>query len=125
MPRILELDHVQLAAPPGCVAAARRFFVDLLGLAELERPAELANQEGCWFAVGSRQFHIGVQPLADFHPAKKAHPAFTVEDLDGLAQRLESAGHACKWDLAIPGVRRFFAHDPWGNRLEFIEAPPV
>jgi hypothetical protein len=30
------LDHVQIAAPPGCEPAARHFFGGLLGLSELD-----------------------------------------------------------------------------------------
>jgi hypothetical protein len=53
---IRGLDHVQVAAPAGCEADARRFYGALLE------------------------------------------------------------------DAAIPGVRRCFIHDPWGNRLELVEA---
>jgi len=26
-----------------------------------------------------------------------------------------------EWDESIPGVRRFFTFDPWGNRVELLE----
>jgi catechol 2,3-dioxygenase-like lactoylglutathione lyase family enzyme len=54
------LDHVQIAAPPDCEPAARHFFGDLLGLRELPKPAPLRARGGCWFALGDRQLHIGV-----------------------------------------------------------------
>jgi catechol 2,3-dioxygenase-like lactoylglutathione lyase family enzyme len=116
---ILGLDHVQLAAPHGCEAEARRFYSDLLGLAELPKPPTLAAKGGVWFAVGEQALHIGVeQPFA---PARKAHPALLVRDLDALAQRLARANIAVTWDDALPGYRRFYAADPWGNRIEFLE----
>ncbi len=116
---VIEFDHVQLAAPPGCEAEARRFFGELLGLTELEKPSGLSNRGGCWFQVGARQLHIGVEE--PFQPARKAHPAFRVIEIDRLAAKLEASGVTCKWDYELPTVRRFFADDPWGNRLEFVQ----
>jgi len=120
---ILGVDHVQLAAPPGCEPAARAFFGDLLGLPEIEKPEALRARGGVWFALGGadQQLHVGVE--AGFAPARKAHPAFRVADLDGLRARLVAAGGILvNDDAALPGVRRFFASDPWGNRLEFVAA---
>ena len=117
----VALDHVQLAAPPGCEPAARRFFGDLLGLAEVQKPAALRDRGGVWFSLGEGQLHIGV--TAEFVPASKAHPAFRVEPgrLDALAAQLSAAGAPVRWDEALDGARRFFTADPWGNRLELLE----
>jgi len=118
---VIELDHVQLAAPPGCEAEARRFFGGLLGLEELEQPAPLRSRGGVWFALGrGGQLHVGVEE--PFTPARKAHPAFRVpaEELEELAARLEAAGEHVEWDDSLPGVRRFYTADPWGNRLELL-----
>jgi catechol 2,3-dioxygenase-like lactoylglutathione lyase family enzyme len=107
----VHLDHVQLAAPPGCEAEARRFFGELLGMREVEKPPSLAARGGVWF----EHVHVGVEE--DFRPARKAHPAFVVADLDALAATLGEV----TWDGELPGLRRFYAHDPWGNRLEFLQ----
>jgi catechol 2,3-dioxygenase-like lactoylglutathione lyase family enzyme len=116
------LDHVQLAAPPGCEAEARRFFGELLSLAEVAKPDALRDRGGVWFALGSQQLHVGVE--REFAPARKAHPALTVAagQLDALAVRLATAGFEVRWDDEIPGLRRFYSHDPWGNRIELMEA---
>jgi catechol 2,3-dioxygenase-like lactoylglutathione lyase family enzyme len=116
----IQLDHVQIAAPPGCEAEARRFFGDLIGLNEVEKPAPLRERGGVWFAVGDRQLHIGVE--AEFTAARKAHPAFRLSaaDLEQIAGRLENSGAPVQWDSAIPGQRRFYCQDPWGNRIEFL-----
>jgi catechol 2,3-dioxygenase-like lactoylglutathione lyase family enzyme len=116
---ITGLDHVQVAAPPGCEAEARAFYGGLLGLPELEKPPPLAARGGAWFACGAQQLHVGVQE--DFTPAAKAHPALAVDSarrLDALAERLTLAGSPVRWDDAIPG--RFYTEDPWGNRLELL-----
>jgi catechol 2,3-dioxygenase-like lactoylglutathione lyase family enzyme len=110
---------VQIAAPPGCEREAQRFFGDVLGLTEVSKPEPLAARGGAWFQVGPQQLHIGVEQ--DFMPARKAHPAFVVDDVDEFAARLESAGVDARWDEELPGVRRFYAEDPWGNRLEFLQ----
>jgi catechol 2,3-dioxygenase-like lactoylglutathione lyase family enzyme len=113
------LDHVQIAAPAGCEDEARRFFGALLGLPELEKPEPLASRGGAWFRIGAQELHVGVE--AEFEPARKAHPAFAVDDVEALATRLEAAGVDVRWGGDLPGVRRFYAGDPWGNRLEFLQ----
>lgn len=119
---VVGLDHVQLAAPPGCEDAARRFFGELLGLVEIEKPEALTARGGAWFALGPQQLHVGVSD--PFAPARKAHPALLVApgELDALAERLEDAGAPVTWDDAIPSTRRFYSEDPWGNRIELVEA---
>jgi catechol 2,3-dioxygenase-like lactoylglutathione lyase family enzyme len=119
---IIGIDHVQLAAPPGCEDEARRFFAEVLGLTEIEKPPSLAARGGVWFAAGEQQIHVGVEE--PFAPAQKAHPALRVrpDALDELAARLEAAGANVLWDDALDDVRRFYSADPWGNRIELIAA---
>lgn len=111
-------DHVQVAIPSGSEAGARAFYGSLLGMTEVPKPDALAARGGCWFTSGAAVLHLGVEE--PFHPARKAHPAFLVDDLDALAGVLAAAGHDCvHTDGEIPGVRRFHTNDPFGNRLEF------
>src|SRR4051794_7157691 len=123
---IVGLDHVQVAAPPGCERDARRFYGGVLGLVEVEKPEPLAARGGVWFALGSgsgQQLHVGVSD--DFVPALKAHPGLTVTggSLETLADRLVEAGCDVRWDSSLPGVARFYVDDPWGNRLELVSTP--
>ncbi len=114
---------MQLAAPPGCEAEARRFFGELLGLRELPKPPALAVRGGLWFQCGAQQIHIGIEK--DFRAAKKAHAALRLSDeasLEQLKGRLQAAGVATRDDNEIEDAARFFADDPWGNRLEFVAA---
>lgn len=115
------LDHVQVAAPRGCEAEARRFYGDLLGLTEIVKPAALAARGGVWFALaGSVQLHIGV--AEPFVPAGKAHPALRVDlaRLRELAGALQAAGAPVRPDGELAGYERFYTEDPWGNRLELL-----
>jgi catechol 2,3-dioxygenase-like lactoylglutathione lyase family enzyme len=120
----VQLDHVQIAAPAGCETAARRFFGELVGLREIEKPEPLRARGGAWFALGNRQFHVGVE--ADFEPARKAHVALRLAppELDDLAKRLTDARAPVLWDDTLPGERRFYSEDPWGNRIEFLAKAP-
>ncbi|HLK70198.1 MAG TPA: VOC family protein [Bryobacteraceae bacterium] len=117
----LSLHHIQIAAPAGCEDDARRFYGGVLGLDEIEKPEQLQQQGGCWFRCGGHQIHIGVEP--DFRPARKAHAAFAAVNLETLRTRLLARGFRVTDDSNLPGVRRFYTSDPWGNRIEFIEQP--
>jgi catechol 2,3-dioxygenase-like lactoylglutathione lyase family enzyme len=111
----MRIDHVQLAAPPGCEEDARAFYGGRLGLEEVEKPEPLRGRGGVWFRLADgQQLHVGVEQ--NFAPARKAHPAFAVDDLDALAERLDDV----TWDDALPDAQRFYASDPFGNRLEFV-----
>jgi catechol 2,3-dioxygenase-like lactoylglutathione lyase family enzyme len=113
---VTGIDHVQVAAPPGCEPEARAFYGGLLGLEELAKPEPLAARGGCWFRAGGQELHVGVEE--PFSPARKAHPGLVADDLDALAERLAAEGIAVEWDESIPEARRFHTADPFGNRLE-------
>jgi catechol 2,3-dioxygenase-like lactoylglutathione lyase family enzyme len=118
----LALDHVQVAAPPGREDDARRFYGGVLGLPELEKPPALAA-EGAWFALAAGALNVGMTDA--FAAAAKAHPglrAETLEALEDLAGRLEAEGYPVEWDDRLPGHRRFYTRDPFGNRLELLAA---
>ena len=117
---ILRLDHVQLAIPAGGEQKARAFYADLLGLQEVEKPANLVGRGGCWFALGSVRVHLGV--AADFVAATKAHPAFVVDDLLRLRKRLETAGCHVVEDEPLEGYHRCYVYDPFGNRIEMMQS---
>jgi catechol 2,3-dioxygenase-like lactoylglutathione lyase family enzyme len=105
------IDHVQLAAPPGCEDEARRFYGELLGMQETPKPPLLAKRGGVWFASGAVQVHLGIEQ--DFRPARKAHPALR-------CARLRRAGVEVVESADIPGVQRAHVHDPFGNRIELL-----
>lgn len=115
------LHHVQVACPRGGEGPVRAFYGILLGLTEVAKPPELEKRGGVWFRGAGYELHIGVEE--PFVPARKAHPAFLVDDVDALASRLEAAGHQVTWDPNFPGYRRFHLADPHGNRVELLGVP--
>lgn len=116
---IVALDHVQLAMPAGGEDQARAFYLGLLGLAEVPKPANLAKRGGVWFEAGSLKLHLGVE--AEFRPAKKAHPALKVRNLPALLAAAEAAGYPPVTDEPLPGYDRAYLADPFGNRIEILE----
>lgn len=118
LPPFTTIDHVQLAMPAGQEQNARRFYGELLGMTEIPKPPELAKCGGCWFASGSLQIHLGIDP--DFRPARKAHPALVCSDYEMLVARLRATGIQLTEDHNIPSVRRCHIWDPFGNRIELI-----
>ena len=116
---ITRLDHVQLAMPPGREADARAFYEGVLGIPEVVKPENLRARGGCWFELGAVKVHLGVE--SDFHPARKAHPAFLVDDLPAFTEAMTHAGFAVTTDEPLEGYDRVYVSDPFGNRIELLE----
>ncbi len=116
---MVRLDHVQLAMPANGEAAAAAFYEGVLGIPQVPKPEHLARRGGCWFERGALKVHLGVD--AEFRPAKKAHPAFIVDDVLGLARRATEAGYAVRDDEPLEGYQRVYVDDPFGNRIELME----
>ncbi|MCP1169100.1 VOC family protein [Limimaricola litoreus] len=116
---ILDLHHVQLAMPKGGESRARDFYGEVLGMAEAAKPEALAGRGGVWFETRAIRFHLGVEE--PFAPARKAHPAFRVADLDAMRLRLAARGIEARVDIDLPGLRRLYVDDPFGNRIEICE----
>lgn len=116
---ILALHHLQLAMPKGGEAQARGFYAETLGLTEVEKPEPLRARGGVWFESGSVRLHLGVE--TPFLPAKKAHPAFQVSSLAVAVAALDAAGLPWRPDIDLPGLKRLYTEDPFGNRIELLE----
>lgn len=118
--RILSIDHVQIAMPAGQEEKAIAFYVGLLGFTEIPKPSQLAQRGGAWFQSQDVQLHLGVE--ADFKPARKAHPAFVVTELDALISSIQAAGYETDVSQpALDGYKRAHIFDPFGNRIELME----
>jgi catechol 2,3-dioxygenase-like lactoylglutathione lyase family enzyme len=115
-----RLDHVMVAIPEGGEKVARDFYVSLLGLAELPKPPALAQRGGLWLSTGTLAIHLGVDP--DFNPARKAHIALEYDDLGDVLGRLDrSTISAGPIERELPGYRRCYVSDPFGNRIELMQ----
>lgn len=118
--RALALDHIQLAIPAGAEDRCRPFWQGVLAFTEVEKPAAIRGRGGLWFTRDGIRVHLGVE--TEFAPARKAHPAFRIADLDRVAHALRRIDLEVTWDDILPNTRRLFTADPVGNRIELIEA---
>ena len=100
--------------PEGEEDRARAFYAGKLGLTEVPKPEELAGRGGVWFVGAGIALHLGVE--TPFHPARKAHPAFVVDDLDASWEAFGRPQIS-----SLPGLRRFYIADPFGNRIEIVQ----
>jgi len=115
----MRLHHVQVSCPVGGEEVARAFYAGALGLTEVAKPPVLAARGGVWFREPGLELHVGVE--AGFAPARKAHPAFAVDDVDAVARAVGAAGFPVAWDDDLPGFRRFYTADGAGNRVELLQ----
>ncbi len=120
---IVSLQHVQMIIPAGQADEARRFYGEMLGLREMQRPQSLsdAGRTGAWYRIGDQELHLRFETDPDGEPAlSDGHPALVTSDLDGLRARLGAVGFELEDAISIEGRERFFARDPGGNRIEFL-----
>jgi catechol 2,3-dioxygenase-like lactoylglutathione lyase family enzyme len=126
---IVGLDHVTIQIDDGedALRDALHFYVDILGLEPLDRPAHTDNgRPGAWLRCGPhQQLHIitGAGATAENRVSRR-HPAFRVANLEGLRERLVAAGAEIIAGSRFPDQERFFVRDCFGNRLEFVERIP-
>jgi catechol 2,3-dioxygenase-like lactoylglutathione lyase family enzyme len=118
---ILSLDHVQVAIPAGGEEVARSFYIGILGFTEQQKPAALAGRNSIWLMAGPVNLHLGVEADSDFHAARRAHPAFTVDNLDEIVAECQRQRLPTREDTPVGNFRRTRVFDPFGNRIELME----
>lgn len=119
---ILGIHHIQITIPRGAEEEGRKFYCDFLGLPEIEKPDSLKGRGGFWLQVGDRQVHVGTEDGVQRH-ATKGHLAYQVTDVALWRTRLlQQYGIEALDGVPIPGYDRFEFRDPFGNRVEFIQA---
>lgn len=118
---LLRVHHVQITIPVDAKNEAREFYCKVLGLREIPKPESLQTRGGFWLEIEGFQIHIGTEE--DFDRTKtKAHVAYLVEDLQAWREKLENRGVKILEGISIPNYSRFEFRDPFGNRVEFLEA---
>jgi catechol 2,3-dioxygenase-like lactoylglutathione lyase family enzyme len=120
-PLILRVQHAQITIPKGAETEAREFYCEFLGLEEVPKPESLQGRGGFWMQLGAFQVHVGTEDGFD-RTQTKAHVAYQVENLEGWREKLEERGVKILEGIPIPNYNRFEFRDPFGNRVEFLEA---
>jgi catechol 2,3-dioxygenase-like lactoylglutathione lyase family enzyme len=117
---ILGFHHYYFICPQDGRDTARAFYSGLLEMRESPPAPALDDGELIWFFDGEVALHLRFS--CNTEPAQpRRHLAMRVADAATLRRRLESAGHATEDAVELPGQRRFYARDPFGNRIEFVE----
>ncbi|AJD92923.1 glyoxalase [Jeotgalibacillus malaysiensis] len=117
---VVGLHHAQITIPKGLEDQGKRFYCDILGFTEKEKPESLQGRGGFWLAAGDAEVHVGTEEGFD-RTTTKAHLAYEVTDLGKWKQKLEKEGIEILEGIPIPGFDRFEFRDPFGNRIEMIQ----
>lgn len=120
------IDHITLVVKDLDVAS--RFYRDVLGMREVERPA--FGFPGAWFQAGSTQIHMniageeagepGIRVVGAKNAPRAFHFAFEVDDCDAAAEVLDGSGQEIE---VAPrnrpdGARQMYLRDPDGHLVE-------
>ncbi len=114
-----RLNHIQICIPKNKEEAAKKFYCELLGLEEIEKPSDLKKNGGFWLKIADIELHIGTEDLVN---KSKRHPAFEVTKLNSIKTKLISNGIRIKEDKPLPLFNRFSFYDPFDNRIELLES---
>lgn len=127
------LDHASVAVTD--LDRSRRFYRDVLGLTEVERPAYPVA--GAWFQVaGGGMVHLSVVEHPIDNPdgpidSRERHFALRVDDFAATLESLRALGydedaegalHIQLNPYTIAGVAQIYLRDPDGNLVE-LNAP--
>lgn len=128
MLHITSLHHVAVCVTD--IVRSKRFYGEVLGLREVERPAFPFG--GAWYELGDgRQLHL----IAHEQPRtlrgtteidlRDGHLAFGVADYEAAVEHLRAAGADCviRPDNVTPW-KQVYVTDPDGNVIE-LNAPRV
>lgn len=126
--RVKSLDHVTIVVKD--LKATHRFYVELLGMTEVQRPA--FSFAGQWFQAGATLIHT----ILEFDGSDRAgvggssnsrghHFAFLVDDAAAAARRVEESGipFVSPPKRRPDGALQLFIRDPDGHLVELTSNP--
>ena len=114
--RFTHLDHCSVLVTD--VAAARRFYGEVLGLREIAPPREFEFVV-VWFDLGGQYLHLLHKDRPDAESSR--HFCLHVEDAAAARILLRAKGVAIDETVKIAAADRFFVRDPDGNRIEILQ----
>ena len=123
--KIIGLQHLAINVKD--LETARIFYGEVLGLAELPRPAAVAEQfRSIWYLLGNAELHVVENP--DFEPLKSPlgpHFAISCDDFNGACERIAAQADDVLFGPAkgMDGIDRLVVRDPTGNIVEIIDLP--
>lgn len=126
---VRRIDHASFVV--GDLEASRRFYVKVLGMQEVARPA--FSFGGAWFQAGDTLVHL-IEVHAESTPVGSGptvrstrcdHLAFLVDDAKAAAKALRDAGASLLDDVKQrpDGAWQVFVQDPDGHAIELCSGP--
>lgn len=118
---IVGVSHVNVTVPADLETAAKHFYQDLLGLAEIPKPLGTRQSMGAWYQLGGLQLHLSIED--DVHnEASDRHVCYQVADVAAASREFRNAEVEILPDSKpVPGQSRFFVRDPGGNLIEITQ----
>jgi glyoxylase I family protein len=111
-----QIDHCSVVITD--VDRSRRFYRDLLGLKEINKPRTF-DFVVLWFDLGNDMLHLLLKDQAE--SISPRHFALRVGDAKAARRHFQQHGVPTSETTPIPGADRFFIQDPDGNRIEIIQ----
>jgi catechol 2,3-dioxygenase-like lactoylglutathione lyase family enzyme len=135
MLEICDLNHVNLVVKD--LAAAKRFYCQVLGMTDLPRPADL-KLTGAWIRSGRAEIHLLVEACATHAPGdlsfarigepgvdigSSRHFSLVINDTAALTERLAAAGVPIAFGpiTRFGGIVQTYCYDPDGHLVEFTQ----
>ena len=106
--------------PKGAEDIARAFYGGLLSLREIPKPESIRNRGGVWFDAGGLDVHVSVEENRGGADSYR-HFGLECSNIESLRKRLNRVGVVTE-DGRPASWKRFFVHDPFGNRIEIHES---
>lgn len=120
---VQRVDHVNVTVSVALEPAAKRFYGEILGLAEIPKPDAARARGGAWYQCGAVQLHLSREERPAGEPVSRRHMCVVVADLVAAEAACRAAGLAIEPDeRPIPGWSRFYVRDPGGNLIEVAGA---
>lgn len=114
----LKVGHVNVTVSPDLEEAAKRFYGEILGLTQIEKPDGPRKYVGAWYQAGNVQLHLSIEENGRNDESER-HVCYVVDDVNETEQRLRSAAVTIIADTERPSATpRFFIRDPGGNLIE-------
>ena len=118
---VTKLNHVNVTVPAALEEAAKRFYGELMGLEQIEKPDGPRKYIGAWYQLGESQLHLSVED-GPRNEASNRHVCYSVSDIPGALAAFRSAGvEVISEEQLVNGGSRFFVRDPAGNLIEITK----
>jgi catechol 2,3-dioxygenase-like lactoylglutathione lyase family enzyme len=125
---VAAFDHVTIICAD--LEATRRFYVDVLGMTQVARPA--FGFPGLWFQIGHVQIHATQQSLEAGQAgwgdrggtvtSRGHHIAFAVDDVTKALKTIQERGVriASPLQQRPDGFKQVYLYDPDGHVVELV-----